>query len=204
MFFYRINEHDIQPYIVYYPFYTVGDTTYTNVTVTTRQNIGMEKNLGFNLFGDVHITSKLSLRSNVFLFRRHTINTLDKGYNYTSFNYRVNINGSYQFTNTLGAEFFGNFNSPRHEAQGTYPSFTTYSIAARKQFWKKKGSLALTANNFLNEYVNQKSVLFGPGFSVNSIRKIPFRSIGLNFTWKFGKLEFKNSKTENEGNAPVE
>ena len=203
-FFYRINEHDIQPYIVYYPSYTVGDTTYTNVTVTTRQNIGMEKNLGLNLFGDVHITSKLSLRSNVFLFRRHTINTLDKGYDYTSFNYRFNMNGSYQFTNTVVAEFFGNFNSPRHEAQGTYPSFTTYSIAVRKQFWKKKGSLALTANNFLNEYVNQKSVLFGPGFSVNSIRKIPFRSIGLNFTWKFGKLEFKNSKTENEGNAPVE
>ena len=203
-FFYRINDHDIQPYIVYYPSYTVGDTTYTNVTVATRQNIGMEKNLGLNLFADVHITSKLSLRSNVFLFRRHTINTLDKGYDYTSFNYRVNMNGSYQFTNTLVAEFFGNFNSPRHEAQGTYPSFTTYSIAARKQFWKKKGSLALTANNFLNEYVNQKSVLFGPGFSVNSIRKIPFRSIGLNFTWKFGKLEFKNNKTENDGNAPVE
>lgn len=203
-FFYRINDHDIQPYIVYYPTYTVGDTTYTNVTVSTRQNIGMEKNLGLNLFADVHITPKLSLRGNVFLFRRHTINTLDKGYDYTSFNYRFNMNGSYQFTNTLVAEFFGNFNSPRHEAQGTYPSFTTYSIAARKQFWKKKGSLALTANNFLNEYVNQKSVLFGPGFSVNSLRKIPFRSIGLNFTWKFGKLEFKNNKTENEGNVPVE
>lgn len=203
-FFYRINDHDIQPYIVYYPTYTVGDTTYTNVTVSTRQNIGMEKNLGLNLFTDVHITSKLTLRGNVFLFRRHTINTLDKGYDYNSFNYRFNMNGSYQFTNTLVAEFFGNFNSPRHEAQGTYPSFTTYSIAARKQFWKKKGSLALTANNFLNEYVNQKSVLFGPGFSVNSVRKIPFRSIGLNFTWKFGKLEFKNNKTENEGNVPVE
>ncbi len=205
-FFYRINDHDIQPYIVYYPSYKLGDTTYTNVTVTTRQNIGMEKNLGLNLFGDVHINSKFSVRGNVFLFRRHTINTLDKGYDYNSFNYRFNMNGSYQFTNTLVAEFFGNFNSARYEAQGQYPSFTTYSMAVRKQFWKKKGSLALTANNFLNEYVNQKTVLFGPGFSVNSIRKIPFRSIGLNFTWKFGKLEFKNNKTENEGNAntPVE
>ncbi len=198
--FYRINENDIQPYIVYYSSYKAGDSTFTNVNVTTRQNIGMEKNLGTNLFADVHLTTKLSLRSNVFLFRRHTINTLDKGYNYSSFNYRFNLNATYQFTNTLVAEFFGNFNSVRHEAQGTYPSFTTYSFAMRKQFWKKKGSIALMANNFMNEYVTQKTVLFGPSFSVNSVRKIPFRSIGLNFTWKFGKLEFKKSRSENDSN----
>lgn len=204
--FYRVNENDIQPYIVYYPLYKVGDSTFTNVNVTTRKNIGMEKNLGANLFADVHVTSKLTLRSNVFLFRRHTINMVDKGYNSNSFNYRFNINSTYQFTNTLVAEFFGNFNSVRHEAQGTYPSFTTYSFAMRKQFWQKKGSLALMANNFLNEYVTQKTMLFGPGFSVNSIRKIPFRSIGINFTWKFGKLEFKKTRSENDSNinGPVE
>jgi ferric enterobactin receptor len=202
--FYRINEQDIQPYLVYYPSYRAGDTTYTNVTVSTRQNIGKEQNLGMNLFADVHINTKLGLRSNVFLFRRHTINTLDKGYDYNSFNYRFNMNANYQFTNTLVVEFFGNFNSPRHEAQGRYPSFTTYSFAMRKQFWKKKGSLALSANNFMQEYVMQKTVLFGPGFSVNSERKIPFRSIALNFTWKFGKLEFKKNNSENEERAPVE
>ncbi len=202
--FYRINDHDIQPFIFYYPSYTVGDTTYTNVTVTSRQNIGMEKNLGVNLFADVHINDKLNIRGNTFLFRRHTVNSLSKGYDYNSFNYRFNINATYQFTKTMVAEFFGNFNSARHEAQGTYPSFTTYSIAARKQFWNKKGSLALTANNFLNENINQKSYLFGPGFIVSSQRTIPFRSIGINFTWKFGKLEFKNEKSENEGGTPVE
>ncbi|CAN5878394.1 outer membrane beta-barrel family protein [soil metagenome] len=192
--FYRINERDIQPYINYYTSYKAGDSIYSNVAVTTRQNIGMEKNLGMNLFADLHITDKLSLRSNVALFRRHTINTLDHGYDYNSFNYRFNMNATYQFTNSLLAEFFGNFNSARNEAQGRYPSFTTYSLALRRQFWKKKGSLALTANNFLSEYVNQRTVLNGPGFSVNSTRKIPFRSVGLNFTWKFGKLEFKKGK----------
>jgi outer membrane receptor protein involved in Fe transport len=198
--FYRVNDHDIQPYIVYYPSYKAGDSIYTNVAVSTRQNIGMEKNLGMNLFADLHVSSKLSVRSNVFLFRRHTINTIDKGYNSNSFNYRFNINGTYQFTTALAAEFFGNFNAARHEAQGTYPSFTTYSLAVRKQFWKKKGSLALTANNFLSEYVTQKTMLFGPGFSVNTTRKIPFRSVGINFTWKFGKLEFKKSKSETDSN----
>ena len=198
--FYRINDNDIQPYIVYYPTYNVGDSVYTNVSVSTRQNIGMEKNMGMNLFGDLHVNSKLGFRSNIFFFRRHTINKLDAGYNSNSFNYRFNLNANYQFASTLVAEFFGNFNSARNEAQGKYPSFTTYSFAIRKQFWNKKGSIALTANNFFSKYVHQKTVLTGPGFSVNGERQIPFRSVGINFAWKFGKLEFKKQKPEADNN----
>ena len=198
--FYRINDHDIQPYIVFYSAYNVGDSVYYNVALNTRQNIGMEKNIGINLFGNVNLTSKLTVSGNVFLFRRHTINVLDDGYNYNSFNYRINMNSTYQFTNSLVAEFFGNFNSSRHEAQGKYPSYTNYSLAIRKQFWKKKGSLALTAINFFQENINQNTVLNGPGFSTNYYRGIPSRSIGVNFAWKFGKLEFKKSKSESDLN----
>ena len=204
--FYRINDHDIQPYIVYYPTYTVGDSTYTNVAVSTRQNIGMEKNAGVNLFGDFHISNKFNLRSNIFFFRRHTINVIDPAFNSVSFNYRFNINTSYQITPNFLAEFFGNFNSARHEAQGIFPSFTTYNFALRKQFWNKKGSLAFTTTNPFSEYVVQRTKLFGPNFTVNSTRKIPFRSFGLNFNWKFGKLEFKKSKEERDNNlnAPTD
>ena len=198
--FYRVNDHDIQPYIVYYPSYRVGDSLYTNVSVSTRQNIGMEKNAGLNLFADLHFTSKLNIRSNAFFFERHTINIIDKGLNSNSFNYRFNLNATYQFSKNLVAEFFGNFNSSRHEAQGIYPSFTSYSMAIRKQFWNKKGSLALSANNLFSEYVDQKTILTASNFSVNSLRRIPTRSIGLNFAWKFGKLEFKKSNEEKDNN----
>ncbi len=179
----------------------MGDSTYTNVAVSTRQNIGTEKNVGINFFGDLKLTSKLSLRSNLFFFERHTINALDPGYNSNSFNYRFNLNASYQFNKNLAGEFFGNFHSARNEAQGKYPSFTSYSIALRKQFWNKKGSLALTATNPFNQYINQKTVLFGPGFTINGLRQVPFRSIGINFTWKFGKLEFKKEKQDNQNNS---
>ena len=192
--FYRINDHDIQPFIVYYPLYQVGDSTYTNVAVSTRENIGRENNMGVNVFGDIKIVSKFSLRTNLFFFYRHTINVIDAGYNYNSFNYRVNMNASYQFSPTLAAEGFGNFNSARHEAQGRYPSFTTYSLAIRKQIWKKKGSIALNATNPFSKYVTQRTELFGPDFNISGYRQIPFRSIGINFTWKFGKLEFKKDK----------
>jgi outer membrane receptor protein involved in Fe transport len=206
--FYRENHNDIQPFIVYYPLYKIGDSTYTNVSVTTRRNIGLEKNMGLSLFGDLRLATKFSLRSNLFAFYRHTFNAIDKGYNSRSVNYRFNVNASYQFSNSFAGEFFGNFSSARHEAQGKYPSFTSYSFAVRKQFWNNKGSLALTAVNPFNLYVRQETNLFGPGFNLISTRRIPFRSFGINFTWKFGKLVFKKdeegNKDNNNLNAPAE
>ena len=199
-FFHRINHNDIQPFIVYYPTLQVGDTIFRNVYVTTPQNIGTEKNTGLNLFGEINAGSKLTFRSNLIFFYRYTINTQDQGYNSHSFNYRFNLNGTYHFKNDFTAEFFGSFNSARHEAQGRYPSFTNYSIAVRKQFWSRNGSLALSLVNPFNEYVKQTTELFGPNFAYTGTKKIPFRAISLNFTWKFGKLEFKKEKED--GNEP--
>ena len=194
--FYRQSNGDIQPFITYYPSLQVGDTTYTNVAVTTRENIGVEENAGTNLFFDLHATDKFNIRSNLTFFYRHTINHVDTGYNSSGTIFRANINASYQLTNSFAAEFFGNFSSKHHEAQGFYPSFASYSFALRKQFWNKKGSLALTANNFFSKYVDQRTQLYGPGFVTNSVRSVPYRSIGINFTWKFGRLVIKQDKSD--------
>jgi outer membrane receptor protein involved in Fe transport len=198
--FYRRNNHDIQNYILYYPTLVVGDSTYTNVAVSTRENIGVENNMGLSLFANINFTKKFTIRTNVNAFHRHTINTVVPGQNSTNFNYRFNINASYQFAKTLAGEFFGNFNSARHEAQGIFPSFTTYNVAFRKQIWKKKGSIAFTADNPFNKYINRKTSVFGPGFTVSSLQRIPFRSFGINFTWKFGSLEFKKPKEDTQIN----
>ncbi len=200
--FYRLNQQDIQPYVVYYASLPVGDTVYKNVAVSTRQNIGTEKNLGLNLFSDLHFDTKFNLRTNIFLFYRKGINALVSNTTVESFNYRINMNLSYNFSSSLAGEFFANFNSPRNEIQGKYPSFSSYTLAFRKQIWKKKGSIALTGTNIFSEYINQPTELFGSNFTVNSNRKIPFRSLGINFTWKFGKLDFKKPKPENTDTSP--
>ena len=194
--FYRVSNDDIQPFIVYYPTLTVGDTTYTNVAVTTRENIGIEKNAGINLFFNLNPTPKFNIRSNLMFFYRYTINHVDTGYNSSGTIYRANLNAAYQFPNNFAAEFFGSFNSRHREAQGEYPGFISYSLGFRKLIWNKKGSIALTANNFFSKYVNLKTDLFGPGFVSSNTRSIPFRSIGINFTWKFGHLKPKKEKQE--------
>jgi outer membrane receptor protein involved in Fe transport len=192
--FFRGNTNDIQSYTRYYPTYKIGDSTYTNVAITSRENIGHENNYGLNVYASVPVTEKINIRTNISGFERYIFTGISSTGNIHGFNYRANLNATYQVSSTLVIELFGNFNSRRINAQGMMPSFTTYNFAFRKQLFHKKGSIAITATNFLNEYVNQKTNITGDNFTLENLRQLPYRSFGINFTYKFGKLEFKKEK----------
>jgi ferric enterobactin receptor len=198
--YYRGNVNDIQSYTKYYSAYQIGDSTYTNVAVSTRENIGHEDNFGLSLFASVPVTEKINIRTNISCYQRYINTGLPTGGNINGFCYRANVNASYQLTNTLIIELLGNFNSPRINAQGKMPSFTTYNFAFRKQLFNKKASIAITATNFLDKYVDQKTELTGQNFTISNTRQLPYRSFGFNFTYKFGKLEFKNEKEDEDIN----
>ena len=194
--FYRRNTDDIQTYVIYYPDYRIGDSNYTDVTLTTYENISLEQRGGLNLYGSFPLITGLSLRSNISLYDRYIVNTTGEPGSINSFEYRINLNLAYQLPHDLAFEFFGNFNSPHNTIQGKVPSFTTYSLALRKQLFGKKASIAVTATNPFNAYINQKTSLAGDNFTLTSLRQLPFRSFGVNFTYKFGKLQFKAEKEE--------
>ena len=200
--FYRRSNHDIQPFVQYYSSFTLGDSVYTDVSVSTPMNVGAENNTGVNIYGAVPLGKKLNLRSNISVFDRYITTGTLGGSPINSFNYRINLNATYQLSPTLVLEFFGNFNSARNEIQGRYPHFISYNFAARKQFWNKKASIAITTTNPFNYYVDQRTVLTGANFTLNSLRQVPYQSFGLNFTYKFGKLEFKKEKEEPADTAP--
>ncbi|MDR3713165.1 MAG: TonB-dependent receptor [Puia sp.] len=195
--FYHRSGHDIQPFIEYYPEFTIGDSVYRNVSVNTPMNVGSENNYGMNIYGSIPVGKKINLRSNLSLFDRYITTGTLGGSSITSFNYRINLNATYQATPNFVLEFFGNFNSARNEIQGRYPFFTSYNLAARKQFWKKKVSIAFTTTNPFALYVRQATELAGTNFTLDNVRQIPYRSFGINITYKFGKLEFKKDKEEN-------
>lgn len=197
--FQRNSNQDIQPYVTYYPSIQVGDSLYYNVNLSKPQNIGLEKNTGLNIFGDLKVTSAFSIRSNFSYYYRKIYNSIDHNYNASSQNYRANINLTYEFSKNLVSECFGNFNSARNEVQGKYPANLSYSLAVRKKFWNGKGSLGLVANNPFAEFVKQQTLISGPNFNSNSIRYVPSRSFGLSFSWRFGKLEFKKDKKDEGG-----
>lgn len=145
----------------------------------------------------------MNLRPNISLFQRYITTGLSSGGNISGFSYRLNLNGTYEFNKTVTLEVFGNYNSTRINAQGTYPAFFNYSFAIRKKLFNDKASVALTANNPFNYYVNQTTNLSGENFTLTNTRDVPYQSFGINFTYKFGKLEFKNEKEDQEsGNVP--
>ena len=195
--YYRNTRDDEQNYVLHDDTLTVGNTTYRNVTITTNENAGDQQTAGINLSGTLTLSQKLEIRGSANLFDKYIVSTLIPGNSINAFNYRVNANGTYKFNKGLVAEFFGNFNSPRTEIQGKFPSFTSYSFAIRQLLFKKKASIAFITTDPFNKYVDQPTNITGPDFTVVSDRKIPYRSFGLNFTYKFGKIEYKEKKEDN-------
>ena len=198
--FYRYNTNDLQSFTTYYSNLKIGDTTYSNVSLTQRYNIGREVSEGVNIYGSLPLTTKLSVRTNMFFADRITDNPGSP--QVSGFAYRINLNGTYDFGNDFAGEFFVNYRSSQKGIQGTNPAFAFYNIAVRKQFMNKKASIGLTAANPFNQYVNQTTTIFGSNFNQTNLRQIPLRSFGISMSYKFGKLEFKKNRDKDD-NAPV-
>jgi ferric enterobactin receptor len=195
--FYRYNTNDIQPLTTFYPVLTVYGTDYLNVSLTKRDNLGKETDIGASIFGSLSVISRLNLRTNIQVGNR--TNTTPGYTSRSGLIFRINLNASYQFANDFMAEVFGNYRSSFNNIQGTRPAFFFYNLAVRKQFLNKKLSVGITTANPFNYYISQKTTTFGPNFNQTNIRMVPLQSFGISVNYRFGKLELKkNPKEENE------
>ncbi len=192
----RFNNDDIKPYTVYYPTYKIGDSVYTNVSVSTRLNIGLENRTGLNISGSIPVTRQLNLRTNIFLSNRHIVNKLVSNNVTNGFDGRINVNASYQLPHDLALEGFVNYNSAVNNIQGKQPQFISYTFAFRKFFLNKKASIGFTATNPFSQYIRQETTIIAANYSSVNIRQVPYQSFGISLSFKFGKLEFKKSKEE--------
>jgi outer membrane receptor protein involved in Fe transport len=195
VFVYTYNSPDIKSFTTFYPVYKVGDSVYTDVNVTMRSNIAAEKRWGTNIAVSINAIPKLNLRTHIQLYQRTTKNIYSVPQVITGFEYRGNANVSYQFSKTLIAEAFGNYNSGLRW-QGRRAAFSSYTIALRKQVFDSKGSIGFTAVNAFGKYLSQKSTQIGSGFTGSSLLKIPYRSFGISFMYKFGKIKISKPKEE--------
>ncbi len=187
------NFPDIKPYVIYYPLYKVGDSSYTDVSLTTRANIAHEIKTGANISLSAPVGKKLNIRSNTLIFNRQFENLLVTPSVMNTFGYRLNLNLSYQISKSLVSEAFGNYNSGLRW-QGRQPSIFSYTLACRKQFLKNKASVGFVAVNAFNKYIVQNNYTSVTNVENNSYRNIPYRSFGISFTYKFGKLKFAKQK----------
>jgi len=193
----RINSHDLKQITTFYPTYQIGDSLYTNVSVTRRQNIGMEYNSGLAFSGSIPITDRLTVRSTIQLTHKYIVSKESFGNLSTGFRNRYNLNVTYALPNDLILEAFGNFSAAARSVQGKTPQALTYTFAFRKVLFNKKASIGLTATNLFNRYIGQVSTIETDLYSSRNLRLIPYRSLGINVSYKFGKLDFKKGKNPN-------
>jgi ferric enterobactin receptor len=199
--FYRYNSNDIQSFTTHYDTLSISGTRYSNVYLNQRYNIGTETTEGVSLFGSVPVTGKLNLRTNMMFSDRITANPGSP--TVSGFMYRLNLNASYEFGQDFTAEIFGNYNSSQRNLQGTRPAFAFYNVAVRKQLLNKKISIGLSAADPFNEYINFRSTTTGNNFYQTNSRQVPFRSFGITFLYKFGKLEFKKDRQKDDNMPDV-
>ncbi len=198
--FYRHNGFDVKQYTLprYDSLQEAGGKFYKNVYATTRANVGSEVTIGVNLSASLPLTRNFTIRPNLMLNQRRVMDNLPNVPSFVmGYEYRLNMNATYQFNNDLAAEAFMNYNGPRVGLQGKNSNFIAYNFAIRKLLWDKKGSLGFTTTVPFNQYVDQTSTIVQPGSSQYSQRQVPFRSFGISFSYKFGKLEFKKEDNKN-------
>jgi len=193
LFFFQRNSPDIKPFITYYPTYKIGDSTYTDVTVTSRANISSEIKAGTNISMSLVMNKHLTIRPNLQIFNRSMDNPFETPSHTSSFGFRANINATYVFNNQWTAEAFGNYNLGM-KWQGRQPNMYSYTLAARKQIFHNKGSIGVVIVNAFNQYIHQGILSIANNLVTNSYRDIPYRSFGISFTYKFGKLKFSKPK----------
>ncbi|AZB04822.1 TonB-dependent receptor [Chryseobacterium lactis] len=191
----RINSQDLKQITTFYPTFTANGTEYTNVSVTARDNIGKEYNSGGIISLSLpFLHNKMNLRSNMMVFHRYIMSHTYVGNLDMGMRYRLNLNLNYQFPKNFILEVFGNYNSAAKNIQGKNPESITYTLAGRKEFWNKKASLGFTITNPFNKYIRQVTTVSTGDYDSYSVRELPYRSFGISFSYKFGKMDFKKEK----------
>jgi outer membrane receptor protein involved in Fe transport len=165
-------------------------------TRTTFRNADMNNSFGFNFFTSVNPIKVLTLRTNINVYTYNPTPYPQFAYYFTNTSLKVQYNiflsAGVNFDSGWVAELFAVENSSRYTLQGSSPSFSIFGLGVRKQIMKKKASIGINTLEPFEKYKYFDSYASSPGFVQSSKFGFPFRSVGVTFSYSFGKLKFTN------------
>ena len=157
---------------------------------TTYDNIGTENAYGASIFANVTI-GKLSLNGGTDIFYAVLDNkNPDPLYRANNEGWVANgrIFGSYNLSKGWGFQFFSFMRGRQVQLQGTQGGFYMYSLALRKEFNEKKGSIGLGVENFLQSSIKIRTNFESPVLTQKSVNTMNNTSIRLTFSYRIGKM----------------
>lgn len=182
MGFARTTNHSIQ---------SVRDIIGTDTIRTTYQNIGSEDAYGMNIFSNVNISNKFTLNGGAdvyyMILKNNVANPL---YNASNEGWVVSgrLSATYNFTKTLGLQFFSFYRGRQVNLQGYQGGFGVYSLSLRKDFADKKGSIGFGAENFFTPTYYIHSSLQSPVIDQRSTNIMHTLNFKINFSYRIGKM----------------
>jgi hypothetical protein len=166
------------------------DDPEAEVILTSFQNVARNATYGMSVFGSTKLTEKWTINGNVntyyVVLKSRSLNTTNTG-----LMYNANISSSYQFDKGFSAQFSGFLNSPRVQLQGRTSAYQYYSIAAKKELFKKRGSISLGLDNPFNRTIRFRNELDAARFTSRSNNYIYNRGVRVSFNYQFGKMDNK-------------
>lgn len=174
-----------------------------NVSVSTFFNVGERNTVGMNFFTSTTFFKIWTLRGGINLFNYDASGIVNGvAVSNNALLWSGNLNSNIKLKNKWIIDMFGFFRARRQTLQGFNPSFSIFSVGIKKSIWKDKASVGLRIVEPFFENKVFASEIEGTNFTQISEREIPFRSFGINFSYKFGKVDFKGrprrSKIKND------
>lgn len=166
----------------------------TGAFVNTFNNVGVNNSVGINLFTSKSI-GRFTIRGGGDVYTYNATGIIEgREVSNDALSYRLFTNGEFSFTGTLKADFFGFFQAPRFTLQGENASFSIFGIGFRKDF--KNSSIGIRIIEPFAENKSFDSDIVSTEFKQKTSFVIPFRSFGINYRYKFGKVDFKKRKSK--------
>lgn len=164
------------------------------VSINSFDNVGTNNAVGLNLFTSKSIGA-VTLRGGGDFYTYNASGTVNgEKLKAQDILYSLFFNGDYKITKTIKSDFFGFFMAPRRTLQGVNPGFSMMGFGLRKEYgdW----SFGLRVVEPFRPTKSFNSELKGAGFEQRTTFEIPFRSVGINVRYKFGKVDFKARKSK--------
>lgn len=165
------------------------------VSLNTYKNVGEDNSIGINLFSSARIKKFWQIRGNLNVFTYNIEGTVDgESLSNDGILFGGFIGNTFTVAKGLRAEFSWFGRSARRTIQGRVPSFDMFSFGVKKEIWKKRGTIGITIIEPFRPNKSFNTRLEGDDFLQRSEFTIPFQSFGINFSYRFGKLDFKEKK----------
>jgi len=164
-----------------------GDTI-----VTTYDNIGQENAYGISAFANVSI-GKLSLNGGGDVYYADLANNVpdpEQNASNTGWVYSGRLFGSYGLSKGWALQGFGFYRGRRVQLQGFQGGFGVYSLGARKEFNKKKGTIGFGLENFLAPSMKIRNATETPTINQYSTTVLNNFSFRVNISYRIGKMGF--------------